>query len=137
MTIAKGIENGLPTAEMSPGAYAPTSQIHYQWPKWGQYYETKGDAGAAIDMEGPKRLFELFERWRTVPETAERRAIWEEMLEIWSEGVYTLGLVAGVPQPVAVKPGLVNVPDEAVYNWDPGAHFGIFNPDTFWWRDGG
>ena len=137
MTIAKGIENGLPTAEMSPGAYAPTSQIHYQWPKWGQYYETKGDAGAAIDMEGPKRLFELFERWRTVPETAERRAIWDEMLQIWSEGVYTLGLVAGVPQPVAVKPDLVNVPDEAVYNWDPGAHFGIYRPDTFWWRDGG
>jgi peptide/nickel transport system substrate-binding protein len=137
MTIAKGIENGLPTAEMSPAPYAPTSQIHYQWPKWGQYYETKGEAGTAVDMEGPKALFGLFEQWRLAAETEDRRAIWEEMLQIWSEGVYTFGIVSGVRQPVAVKPDLVNVPEEAVYNWDPGAHFGIYHPDTFWWRDGG
>ena len=137
MTIAKGIENGLATAEMSPGAYAPTSQIDYQWPKWGQYYETKGDAGVAVDMQGPERLFDLFEQWQVAAETEERREIWKEMLSIWSEGVYTLGLVSGVRQPVAVMPDLVNVPAEAVYNWDPGAHFGIYHPDTFWWRDQG
>ncbi len=137
MTIAKGIENGLPTAEMSPAAYAPTSQIDYQWPKWGQYYETKGEAGTPIDMAGPERLFELFDQWRLAAETEERRAIWNEMLQLWSEGVYTLGIVSGVRQPVAVKPDLVNVPEEAVYNWDPGAHFGIYHPDTFWWREQG
>ncbi|NBB70069.1 MAG: ABC transporter substrate-binding protein [Alphaproteobacteria bacterium] len=137
MTIAKGIENGLVTAEMSPAPYAPTSQIHYQWPKWGQYYETKGDAGTAPDMAGPERLFALFEEWRVAAETDQRREIWNEMLEIWSDGVYTFGIVSGVPQPVAVKPDLVNVPEEAVYNWDPGAHFGIYHPDTFWWRDQG
>jgi peptide/nickel transport system substrate-binding protein len=137
MTIAKGIENGLPTAEMSPAAYAPTSQIHYQWPKWGQHYETKGEAGMAPDMEAAKHLFRLFEAWRLAAETAERREIWHEMLQIWSNRVYTLGIVSGVRQPVAVKPDLVNVPQEAVYNWDPGAHFGIYHPDTFWWRGGG
>ena len=137
MTIAKGIENGLPTAEMSPSPYAPTRQIDYQWPKWGQYYETKGDAGEPVDMAGPQRLFALFEDWQHAAETAERRKIWEEMLRIWSDGVYTLGLVSGVRQPVAVHPDLVNVPEQAMYNWDPGAHFGIYYPDTFWWRDGG
>jgi peptide/nickel transport system substrate-binding protein len=137
MTIAKGIENGLPTAEMSPAPYAPTRQIDYQWPKWGQYYETKGSAGEPVDMAGPERLFALFEDWQHAAETAERRDIWKEMLRIWSDGVYTLGLVSGVRQPVAVHPDLVNVPEEAVYNWDPGAHFGIYYPDTFWWRDGG
>jgi len=137
MTIAKGIENGLPTAEMSPAPYAPTSQIDYQWPKWGQYYETKGQAGTAPDLDGPQRLFELFEQWQTAAETSERRAVWNEMLQIWSEGVYTLGIVSGVQQPVAVKPDLVNVPEQAIYNWDPGAHFGIYHPDTFWWRADG
>jgi peptide/nickel transport system substrate-binding protein len=24
------------------------------------------------------------------------------------------------------------VPKEGIYNWDPGAHFGIYRPDTFW-----
>ena len=25
-----------------------------------------------------------------------------------------------------------NVPEQGVYNWDPGAHFGLYMPDTFW-----
>ena len=27
-----------------------------------------------------------------------------------------------------------NVPQEAIYNWDPGAEFGIYRPDTFWFE---
>jgi peptide/nickel transport system substrate-binding protein len=27
---------------------------------------------------------------------------------------------------------LRNVPIEGVYSWDPGAHFGVYRPDTFW-----
>ncbi len=134
MTIAAGIENGLPTADMSPSAYAPTSQIHYQWPMWGQYYETKGQAGEPPALPEAQRLFELFEAWRFAGETDARRAIWDEMLQLWTDQVYTIGVVSGVRQPVAVKDGVVNVPDEGIYNWDPGAHFGIYRPETFWIR---
>jgi peptide/nickel transport system substrate-binding protein len=24
------------------------------------------------------------------------------------------------------------VPEEAIYNWEPGAQLGIYRPDTFW-----
>jgi peptide/nickel transport system substrate-binding protein len=24
------------------------------------------------------------------------------------------------------------VPPEGIYNWEPGAHFGIYRPDHFW-----
>jgi peptide/nickel transport system substrate-binding protein len=24
------------------------------------------------------------------------------------------------------------VPDKGIYNWDPGAFFGIYRPDHFW-----
>jgi peptide/nickel transport system substrate-binding protein len=37
-----------------------------------------------------------------------------------------------VLQPVAVRQNLHNVPKEAVYNWEPGAQFGVYRPDTFW-----
>ncbi|MEM9439762.1 MAG: ABC transporter substrate-binding protein, partial [Pseudomonadota bacterium] len=51
MSIAYGLENGIPTADMSPWEFAPTSQFdQYQWPKWGQHWETKGAAGEAPDM---------------------------------------------------------------------------------------
>ena len=49
--------------------------------------------------------------------------------------VFTIGLISGVLQPVVVSNSLRNVPKEAVYNWDPGAHFGVYLPDTFWFGD--
>jgi peptide/nickel transport system substrate-binding protein len=36
-----------------------------------------------------------------------------------------------------VLPTPPNVPEEAVYNWEPGAQFGIYRPDTFWFDDAG
>ena len=42
MSVWTGLENALPTADMSPWELAPISQMQLMWPKWGQYIETKG-----------------------------------------------------------------------------------------------
>jgi peptide/nickel transport system substrate-binding protein len=135
MTIWYGLENGIPTADMSPQEFVPTSQFDQpQWPKWGQYYETKGSAGEAPDTPEAKKLMELFEAWRTAGSTDERSEIWHQILQIYGEQVYSIGLIGGVLQPVAVRNTLHNVPEEAVYNWEPGAQFGMYRPDTFWFE---
>jgi len=54
------------------------------------------------------------------------------MLAIHAEQQFTIGLVAAVPQPVLVNSRLRNVPKNAVWNWDPGAHFGVHRLDRFW-----
>jgi peptide/nickel transport system substrate-binding protein len=36
-----------------------------------------------------------------------------------------------VPQPVVATTALNNVPEKGIYNWDPGAYFGIYKPDSF------
>jgi len=54
------------------------------------------------------------------------------MLQIFTEQVYSIGTIGGVQQPVVVIDRLHNVPTNGVYNWDPGAHFGIYQPDRFW-----
>ena len=59
------------------------------------------------------------------------------MLRIRAEQVYSIGTVAGVPQPVVVSDRLRNVPKKAVYSWEPGAHFGIYRPDSFWLDESG
>ncbi len=56
------------------------------------------------------------------------------MLTAHADNVFSIGVVTGVPQPVAVKSGLVNLPEKGIYSWDPGAVFGVYRPDTFWWR---
>ncbi|MDE0416083.1 MAG: ABC transporter substrate-binding protein [bacterium] len=136
MAMWFGNENGVPVADMSPGEFAPTTQQLLMWPRWGQYHETSGAAGEPIDMEAPRRLMDLYSAWRTSRTSDERRAIWEEMLELYCDGVYSIGLVAGILQPLAVSNRMRNVPEEAIYNWDPGAQLGVWQPDTFFFVDG-
>ena len=132
MSVDKGIENGLATADMAPWEFAPTSQQQLEWSKWGQYMETKGKAGEAPDLPPAIRLKELYESWLMAPTAAEHARIWGEMLQIWADEVYSIGTVAGILQPVVVNADLRNVPEEGIYNWDPGAYFGIYKPDGFW-----
>ncbi|HVR67094.1 MAG TPA: ABC transporter substrate-binding protein [Verrucomicrobiae bacterium] len=132
MSVWTGLENALPTADMSPWELAPISQMQFMWPKWGQYLETKGEAGEAPDLPEANELLTKLASWGTTTDIEQRTAIWQEMLKIYATQVYSIGTVAGVPQPVVVSNHLHNVPKEAVYSWDPGAHFGIYKPDCFW-----
>ena len=132
MAMWFGYENGVPTADMSPAEFAPTQQHSYHWPKWGQYYETGGQSGEPIDMAEAKKLMEIYERWSTATDRETREAAWHEILEIHAEQVYTIGIVAQVPQPIVVSNRMRNVPEEAIYNWNPGAQFGMYRPDSFW-----
>jgi peptide/nickel transport system substrate-binding protein len=134
MSVWSGLENGLPTADTSPDELAPTSQIQLQWPKFGQHYETSGKVGEAPDIAEVKRLVELYVAWRKSATPEERRKVWDEMLQIHVEQQFVIGVVSGVPQPVVARDRLMNVPQQGFYNWDPGAFFGIYRPDTFWFR---
>ena len=132
MSIWSGVENGLITANSSPAEFVPTSQQSLQWPKWGQYYETNGKAGEKPTGEHVIHLLELYQRWKNTAAQKEKSKIWQKILEIHSDQIYSIGLVAAVLQPVVVSSQLKNVPLSAIYNWNPGAHFGIYKPDTFW-----
>jgi peptide/nickel transport system substrate-binding protein len=99
---------------------------------WGQYFETGGEAGEPVDLPEAQELLALNEAWRHVEMDTERAAIWRRMLAINAEQVYTIGLVSGALQPVVVDDKLHNVPEEAIFNWEPGAQFGVYRPDFFW-----
>jgi peptide/nickel transport system substrate-binding protein len=134
MSVWSGLENGLATADTSPEELAPTSQLQLQWPKFGQHAETGGKSGEAADIPEVKRLAALHREWQESASAAERTRIWQDMLELHVEQQFVIGVIAGVPQPVVVRQKLANVPDKGFYNWDPGAFFGIYRPDTFFFR---
>jgi peptide/nickel transport system substrate-binding protein len=135
VSIWSGLENGLPTPDMSPEELAPTRQNGLQWPKWGQYHESNGNAGEAPDMPAARELMDLHQSWLRSATRKEREKIWHRMLEIHREQTFSIGIVSGVMQPIVVNNRLRNVPRDAVYNWDPGAQFGIYRPDTFWYDE--
>jgi peptide/nickel transport system substrate-binding protein len=132
MTVWSGLNNGIPTPDMSPNELAPTAQEHLQWPMWGQYYENNRKGGEAPALPEAKELVELYDNWRKAPTPAEREQIWLRMLEIHAQQVYTIGIVTQALQPIVAKNNLRNVPTEGLYSWDPGSYFGMYHPDTFW-----
>ena len=135
MSVWSGLENAVPTPDLTPAELAPTRQMQLQWPKWGQYFESRGKAGEAPDIPEAARLAELNKAWITAVGREAKEKIWREMLSIHADQVFTIGLVADVPQPVVVNNMLRNVPETGLYNWDPGAHFGIHRPDLFWFAE--
>lgn len=136
MSVWTGHENGVPTADTPPDEFAPTSQQQLQWPKWGQYFQTRGQAGEPIDMPSARKLMDLRDEWIVAKTEEEREKIWHTMLDIYTDNEFSIGIVSGVLQPVVVNDRLRNVPEEGIFNWSPGAQFGIYRPDVFWFQHG-
>jgi len=132
MSVQSGFENGIATAAMSPGELAPTGQWQLQWPKWGQFYETKGQLGETPDIPAAADLLRLHREWLGAAGLKAREAAWHQMLKIHAENTFTIGVISAVYQPVVKVKSLRNVPEEGIYNFDPGAFFGMYRPDTFW-----
>jgi peptide/nickel transport system substrate-binding protein len=132
MSVWTGIENGLANPNVNPDELAPTSQQQLQWPKFGQHFETSGKMGESPDIAEAVELLKLNAQWRDAAASDERARIWHRMLQIHAEQQFVIGVVSGVVQPVVVRNTLRNVPEEGFYNWDPGAFFGIYRPDSFW-----
>ena len=134
LSVWTGLENALPTAVLSPQELAPTSQQQLCWPKWGLYYESNGRAGEPVDLAPARDLLDLNMAWVATADLDRQRDIWQQMLAIRSEQAFSIGTVRGVPQPVVVNSLLRNVPTQGIYNWEPGAFFGVYHPDTFWFE---
>ena len=54
------------------------------------------------------------------------------MLSIYTDQVFSIGTVNGTHQPVLASSRLRNLPDKALYGYDPTAYLGVYMPDTFW-----
>ncbi len=135
MSIGDGLAEGLATAQMNPFELAPSSESQLQWPRWGLYMRTRGAKGDQIAVPEVLKLVELWRSWRDSPKDSDKASAWHQMVKIHADQVYTIGLVGEVPQPVAVNPKLRNIPERDFYNWEPGAYFGLYRPDSFWLDD--
>jgi peptide/nickel transport system substrate-binding protein len=130
-----GWDDGLPTHLTSPKYLAPTNQEFFAWPKWGQYYQTKGAAGEPIDENPALRLLAMAQGWNSATDDRTKKIYWKEMLRIHSEQQYGIGILSEAPQPVVISKRLRNVPEEAIWAYDPGAHFGIHRVDEFYFEE--
>jgi peptide/nickel transport system substrate-binding protein len=132
MSVWGGIDYAFVRPGLSPHEFAPTDEVQAQWPRWGQHYQTRGKQGEKPADPAAEELLKLYVAWSEADSRDARREIWGKLLAIWADQVFTIGVVGGVLQPVVVDKQLKNVPKEGVYAYDPGAYFGLYKPDTFW-----
>jgi peptide/nickel transport system substrate-binding protein len=132
ISVFFGLNNGIANAEMSPEEMAPTSQAQLQWPKWGEYFETRGKSGEPPEIPEVQAQLERYNRWLVSPNREEQREIWHEMLHTYTDQVFSIGTVNNTRAPVVVSDKLRNVPEEGIFTWEPTAFFGVYRPDTFW-----
>ena len=135
MSVWSGLDNGVPTAQMSPFELAPTRRYQYQWSRWGLHFTSRGEQGTAPTLEPAKRLADLFGQWKVAQDDDTRTSIWTEMLQVFTDQVFTIGIVNDTKQPVVVSSFLRNVPKDGVWGFAPGAYFGIYMPDSFWFTE--
>jgi peptide/nickel transport system substrate-binding protein len=135
ISVWSGLDNGLYTPEMNPQALAPTSEAQLQWPQWGIHYESNGLKGEKPEVPAAQELLELLKKWRHATTEEERTAIWHNMLGLYTDQVFSIGTVNATMQPVVVSKKLRNVPENGVYSFDPGAYFGVYLMDTFWFAE--
>ncbi len=130
--IWSGLANGLVDASMPPQDFTPSSSLQYQWPQWGKYFETNGKQGKRPELPEVLRLADLNKAWRQATSIKDRTRIWHDILKLNAEQVFTIGIINATLQPVIVHKRLRNVPEKGIYHWNPGAYFGLYKPDTFW-----
>ncbi len=135
MAVWSGVSNGIPTAQMSPSEFTPSSKLQFHWPRWGHYIQSGGKGGEAPTIESASRLVTLYRDWKMATTVVAKAKIWHEVLQLHAENVFVIGLVNSAMQPVVINNKLQNVPKEGVYNWHPGAYFGIYKPETFWFAE--
>ena len=136
MSVWSGVSNGIPTAMMSPNEFSPSSKLQLQWPRWGHYIQTSGRSGEAPTLESARQLVTLNREWKTAKTIKTKTKIWHKILQLNAENVFVIGLVNSAKQPVVINNKLRNIPEQGVYNWHPGAYFGIYRPATFWLAEG-
>ena len=130
--ISSGLDNGIATADMNPEALAPTNHEQLQWAQWGIHYESSGERGSPPDLPEALELLDFYKQWRTATDTTVRADVWRKMLALYADQVFTIGIVNATLQPVVTASNIRNVPDKALYGFDPMSYFGAYGTDTFW-----
>lgn len=137
MSVWRGLDNGLPSADMPPTQLAPTNNDQLQWPLWGLHYLSGQSQGKAPDMAPVQELGQLLDSWMLSTSSEQRVEIWGRMLSIYSDQVFSIGTVNGGLQPLARSARLRNIPDSGLYGFKPTSYLGVYLPDTFWFEKEG
>ena len=128
---------------LSARLYVPTDAGAYYATRWGTWYFRGGyydpNAGkewgaVAVPADHPMhRAIKLYEKARQVATFEERKRLFDEVLDIAAENVWSISIATAPPALAVVKDGFRNVPRKALAGdlMTPPSHLG---PETFFFE---
>ena len=129
------------TPLLSARLYVPTDAGAYYATRWGSWYYQGGyykkDGGALergaipVPRDHPMhRAIALYERARQASSLADQRRVFNQVLDIAAENVWSISVATAPPQLAVVKEGFRNVPRKALAGevFTPPSHLA---PETF------
>lgn len=144
ITVWTGESELMPLAGLGARNFVPTALHSFYAPAHGVWFMHGGLYGnprAQVPgaQEPPpghplRRAMEIYEAAVAETDPEEQRRIFQEVLEIAAENLWTISIATPPPQPVVVKRGLRNVPKVAIVGALPRtpANAGI---ETWWLED--
>jgi peptide/nickel transport system substrate-binding protein len=115
-----------------PYWYLPVLGWEKTWcPLWAHWYQSGGTA--AQGEEPPQTIKDAIHAWeqlRLTLDEDEQKKWAQELLSYQAENLWTIGTVAGAPQPVIVRNNLRNVPEEGYLGWDV-QQMDTYHPEQF------
>ncbi|MBL8582171.1 MAG: hypothetical protein JNL61_08100 [Rhizobiaceae bacterium] len=88
--------------------------------------------GTPPDLPEAVELVDLLKRWRRSGSHDERSAIWAQMLSLYTDNVFSIGMVNETLQPIVTARAMKNVPEAGLFGFDPTSYLGVYMPDAFW-----
>jgi peptide/nickel transport system substrate-binding protein len=92
---------------------APLQKNTYWAPQWGDWYNTKGEAG----VEPPEVIKELQRITDEIVQSVDREEqikLFQDALDLHAEHCWVIGLVGEVPQPIVINEKLRNIPEKTL-----------------------
>ncbi len=135
MSMWSGIDNGVPTADMNPGELAPTVERPAAMAALG-FLLLNRTARRVSRPTCPRRL-----AGRAAQDVAgvggrgrpDRARSGTEMLALYTDQVFSIGIVNGTLQPVLATARLQNMPDDGALRLRPTSYFGVYMPIPSGW----
>ena len=76
----------------------------------------------------------LYKGWLKTGTTRKAPGSGRTCWRIHAEQQFSIGTVAGEIQPIVVNTRMRNVPEKAIFSWEPTSLMGIYRIDEFWFE---
>ena len=132
MSMWSGIDNGVPTADMNPGALAPTMTISCNGRCGAPIINPTARSASSPTWRKPPSWSSWSSNGAARPCMTNAQQCGPRCSASTPSRCFRSASSTRTQQPVLCAARMKNLPGDALYGFEPTSYFGVYMPDTFW-----